>query len=276
MTISQIRIIFTSFLLLITSLSLLYSQEIIKIPKKGSKGDFYIYYGWNTSIYGNSDISFSGEDYDFTLYDVVAKDRPSKYRANLYFNPKTFSVPQYNFRIGYFVTDRIIISFGVDHMKYVVTNGQYVNITGTTKNLNSVETFTFSNEPIIITEDFLQYEHTDGLNYIHSDIRLSHDLFAIGHLSFVSDIGGGIGFLLPKTNAQILGRARHDDFNIAGIGLNALVAIDIKFFDLIFLKTEVKGGHINMPNIRTTSESIDKASQSFWFSELTFVFGAKF
>ncbi|HCV49866.1 MAG TPA: hypothetical protein DGP89_00855, partial [Saprospirales bacterium] len=84
------------------------------------------------------------------------------------------------------------------------------------------------------------------------------------------------GFLLPKTNAQILGRARHDDFNIAGIGLNALVAIDIKFFDLIFLKTEVKGGHINMPNIRTTAESIDKASQSFWFSELTFVFGAKF
>ncbi|HAV29574.1 MAG TPA: hypothetical protein DCW93_06570, partial [Saprospirales bacterium] len=65
MTISQIRIIFTSFLLLITSLSLLYSQEIIKIPEKGSKGDFYMYYGWNTSIYGNSDINFSGEDYDF-------------------------------------------------------------------------------------------------------------------------------------------------------------------------------------------------------------------
>ena len=275
MTIIPIRLILTSTLLLITSLSVLYCQDIIE-SSKGDKGDFYVYYGWNTSIYSNSDISFSGDDYDFTIYDVVAKDRPSKYRANLYFNPKTFSVPQYNFRIGYFITDRISVSLGVDHMKYVVTNGQSVNISGTTKDLNSPEIFNYGNEPITITEDFLQYEHTDGLNYIHSDVRLSQKLFAIGHLSFVGDIGCGIGFLLPKTNAQILGRARHDDFNVAGIGLNALGAIDIKFFDLFFLKTEVKGGYINMPNIRTTAESIDKASQSFWFSELTFVFGAQF
>ena len=51
MTISQIRIIFTPFLLLITSLSLLYSQEIIKIPKKEAKVTFiYIMAGIQASM----------------------------------------------------------------------------------------------------------------------------------------------------------------------------------------------------------------------------------
>lgn len=275
MTITSIRLIFTSTLLLITSLGNLYSQKIIESPK-GSKGDFYLYYGWNASWYSTSDISFSGEGYDFTLFDVVALDRPSKYRFNLYFNPKTFTIPQYNFRIGYFITSRISVSIGVDHMKYVVTNGQTDNITGSTNVLGSSTTFNYNNESIVINKDFLQFEHTNGLNYINADVRLSHDLFAIGNLSFVSDIGGGLGFLLPKTNSQILGRERHDDFHLSGFGLNALGAIDIKFYDRYFIKTEVKGGYINMPDIRTTSDPINRASQSFWFSELTLVFGAQF
>ena len=265
----------TFILFIIAGLSTLYSQEIIDKPK-GSKGDFYVYYGWNTGAFSNSDISFSGDGYDFTLFDVEAVDRPSHYRYNLYFNPKTFTVPQYNFRIGYFIKDRISVSLGVDHMKYVVTNGQSVNITGSTKDLNSTETFNYGNEPIIIDEDFLQFEHTDGLNYINTDIRISHKIFSIGHLSIEGDIGGGLGFLLPKTNSKILGRERHDDFHVAGFGLNALGAIDIKFFDTFFIKTELKGGYMNMPDIRTTNDPIDRASQSFWFSQLALVFGAQF
>ena len=265
----------TSIFLTFTCLASLYGQELIDNPK-GSKGDFYVYYGWNASSYSNSDISFRGEGYDFTLFDVVALDRPSKFRFGLYLNPKTFTIPQYNFRVGYFLTNRISISLGVDHMKYVVTNGQSVNITGSTKDLNSTETFQYGNEPIVIHKDFLQFEHTDGLNYINTDIRINHRLFSIGDISIEGDLGGGIGFLLPKTNTQILGRARHDDFHLSGFGLNALGAIDIKFYDRYFIKTEVKGGYINMPDIRTTEDPNDRANQSFWFSQLTLVFGVQF
>ena len=275
MTITTFKPILTSLIILFTGFVTLYSQEIIEKPK-GNKGDFYVYYGWNGSLYSDSDISFSGEGYDFTLFDVSALDRQSKFRYSLYFNPKTLTVPQYNFRIGYFITNKINVSIGVDHMKYVVTNGQSVNITGRTKDLNSTETFNYGNEPIIIEKDFLQFEHTDGLNYINTEIRLTHDLFTLGKLSFVGDIGGGIGFLLPRTNTQILGRERHDDFHLAGFGLNIISAIDIKFYNRFFIKTEVKGGYINMPDIRTTSNPIDKASQSFWFSQLALVFGVQF
>ncbi len=271
----NLKITITSTLLLLVSLSTLLSQEVIKSPY-GIKGNFYIYYGWNASSYSNSDISFRGDGYDFTLSDVAALDRPSKFRFGLYLNPKTFTIPQYNFRVGYYVTDYISISIGVDHMKYVVTNGQSVNITGSTKDINSIETFNYGNEPIIIRKNFVQFEHTDGLNYINIDSRISHRLFSIGHLSFVGDIGAGLGFLLPKTNSQILGRKRHDDFHISGFGLNALAAIDIKFYDSFFIKTEIKGGYVNMPDIRTTSEPTDRANQSFWFSQLALVFGVQF
>lgn len=261
--------------MLVISINKVYGQNH-KIPTKSSKGDFYFYYGWNQSSYSLSDIHFEGEGYNFTLFDVKALDRPSHYRFNLYFNPRTFTVPQYNFRIGYFLSNCLSISIGVDHMKYVVTNGQYVNITGSTKDINSTETHYYSNETIIISEDLLQYEHTDGLNYINMDIRFNKTLFSIGHLSVITNYGGGFGFLLPKTNAKILGRARHDDFHLSGLGVNLLGALNIQFYNHFFVQTEVKGGYINMPFIRTTNDTSDQASQSFWFSQLALVFGAKF
>lgn len=275
MNTTLLKLAIITIALILVNLNALYSQELIESPK-GNKGDFYVYYGWNASAYSNSDISFSGDGYDFTLFDVEALDRPSKFRVDLYLNPKTFTIPQYNFRVGYFITDHISVSIGVDHMKYVVTNGQSVNITGSTKALNSTETFIYGNEPIVISKDFLQFEHTDGLNYINADTRLTYDLFAIGNLSFVGDLGGGLGFLLPRTNTQILGRERHDAFHLSGFGLNGLAALDVRFYDNYFIKTEIKGGYINMPDIRTTDDSTDSASQSFWFSQLALVFGVQF
>lgn len=263
------------FLLAILLSHYSHSQELV-LDLKSKKGDFYIDYGWNVSAYTSSDIRFQGIDYDFILKDVTATDRPSKYRANLYFNPKTFSVPQYNFRIGYFITDHLSVSIGVDHMKYVMTNGQSVQITGSTHFLDSPIVNQYDNEAIVLSEEFLQFEHTDGLNYISTDIRYSTELLEWKFISLHSDIGVGTGFLLPKTNAKILGRERHDDFNIAGYGLNSLIAFDIRFFQKFYIKSEVKGGFIHMPNIRTTSDSIDKASQAFGFAEWTFMFGVQF
>ena len=50
-----------------------YSQNNRNV--KGRRGEFYFYWGWNVSWYGKSDINFKGKDYDFTLFDVRAKDR---------------------------------------------------------------------------------------------------------------------------------------------------------------------------------------------------------
>lgn len=83
------------------------------------KGKFFFYWGWNKSIYSNSTIHFKGDDYSFRLDKVKASDKQSEPSLD-YINPARMTIAQYNFRIGYFFNDRWSISFGNDHMKYVV------------------------------------------------------------------------------------------------------------------------------------------------------------
>ncbi len=65
------------------------------------KGKFYINWGYNRSWFNESDIHFTGQGHDFILYDVVANDRPSELSTD-YINPAKWSIPQLNFRFGYF------------------------------------------------------------------------------------------------------------------------------------------------------------------------------
>lgn len=95
-----------------------------------NKGKFYIYWGGNRDSYSKSDIHFKGADYDFTLYDVEAVDRPVGWHIN-YINPTMMTIPQTNFRLGYFINDHYNISVGVDHMKYIMVQNQSVKINGT-------------------------------------------------------------------------------------------------------------------------------------------------
>ena len=81
---------------------------------------------------------------------------------------------------------------------------------------------------------------------------------------------------MPKTNSTLLNNERHDDFHLAGYGISAVVAINISFYEVFFIQSELKGGYINMPDIRTTMDKADRASQSFLFSQLNMVFGVSF
>lgn len=48
------------------------------------KGRLYIYWGWNRAMYTKSEIHFTGNNYDFTLHKVIAKDRQSPIEARTY------------------------------------------------------------------------------------------------------------------------------------------------------------------------------------------------
>jgi hypothetical protein len=53
----------------------------------------------------------------------------------------------------------------MDHMKYVVEQNQVVQIDGTISKMESPYHGEYQDDDIMIVEDFLQFEHTDGLNY---------------------------------------------------------------------------------------------------------------
>lgn len=265
-----------------------YSQEQPVNPTKytaHNKGKMYIFWGGNRESYSSSDIHFKGDDYDFTLYDVQAHDKPKGWHID-YINPARMTIPQTNLRIGYFINDHYNISIGFDHMKYVMTQDQIARIGGVVGNSypNYAGVYLPSgNNTIDLTDgSFLEFEHTDGLNYVNTEFCRVDDiskLFKIRNTDkFQINIteGVGAGILYPKTNSKLLGKERHDDFHVSGFGISAKVGLNFTFFKYFFIQTELKGGYINMNDIRTTNDPADSASQHFLFLQRIIAFGGIF
>ena len=260
-----------------------FSQETVENPDKytaHNKGKFYIFWGGNRESYTKSDIRFKGADYDFTIYNIEAHDKPKGFHID-YFNPARMTIPQTNIRVGYFISDHYNISIGLDHMKYVMYNDRRVDYSGYYPNAGSYNENP-ANGQLTLDEDFLLFEHTDGLNYINTEIARVDDISSIFkirntdkfQINLTEGIGGG--FLYPKTNTTLLGKERHDDFNVAGFGLAAKVGLNFTFFKYFFIQTELKGGYIEMNNIRTTNDSADSAEQNFWFLQRILTIGGIF
>lgn len=246
---------------------------------KINKGKMYVFWGWNRGHYSTSDITFKGDDYNFTLHNVKADDKPKPFGI-YYFKLNEITIPQTNFRIGYFFKENYTISLGVDHMKYVMRNNQTVNIDGTI-NVGGDFDGTYDNDNIVLTEDFLLFEHTDGLNYVNVEVSRFDNLdnwlkFPVKNIDINITEGVGIGLLYPKTNTTLLGKERYDEFHVSGYGISAHVGLNITFFQHFFIQSNVKGGYINMKDIRTTASTRDSASQHFTFFENMYVFGWKF
>ena len=273
--------ILSSALLLVT-LSV-FSQEAIKIQDKytaHNKGKFFVSWGGNREVYSKSDVTFSGSNYNFTIQNMVAHDKPKGWHID-YINPGRMTIPQTNFRMGYFVNDHYSIAIGVDHMKYVMTQNQTANITGT---IGSGLPFSgnYSKSPTVMSESFLMYEHTDGLNYVNTEISRHDDISEWFNIKNTDKIqislteGMGIGMLYPKTNTTLLGKQRHDDFHVSGYGTSIKAGLNVTFFKHFYIQTELKGGYINMPDIKTTFSNTDSASQEFFFFQKIIAFGGIF
>ncbi len=247
-----------------------------------NKGKFYVYWGGNRESYTKSDIRFRGDNYDFTLMNVEASDKPKGWHVD-YINPGRMTIPQTNLRFGYFISDKYNVSIGVDHMKYVMDQNQIVNYKGEYYNEGSYgEKVPGHPDQLKLTEEFLKFEHTDGLNYINAEINRVDDiskLFGINNTDVVQiNVTGGVGtgIVFPKTNTTLLGKERYDEFHVAGFGVSAKAGLNVTFLKYFFVQGELKGGFIDMYDVRTTASKSDKASHNFWFGQTVIAFGGIF
>lgn len=250
-----------------------------------NKGKFTVSWGGNRGYFTDSDITFKGDNYNFTVEDATAHDKPKGWHVD-YVNPARMTIPQTNFKLGYYISDKYMISIGVDHMKYVMTQFQTANVTGVIDYPLSSPSSQFNGDynstPTQMTEEFLMFEHTDGLNYVNVEFARQDDIsswFGIKNTDkFQVNIneGVGIGVLYPKTNTTLMGQERHDDFHISGFGSSLRAGINLVFFKYFTIEGSLKGGYINMPDIRTTKSAADSATQDFFFGETMISFGGIF
>lgn len=273
------------FILFFTISAFAQTDTLISRYTTHNKGKFTVSWGGNRDKFTKSDITFKGDNYNFTVENAVAHDKPKGWNID-YINPARMTIPQTNFKLGYFITDKYMVSIGVDHMKYVMTQNQTATISGEINypllNPSSQFNGVYNSTPTVLTEDFLMFEHTDGLNYINIEIARQDDishLFGINNTDKIQvniNEGIGIGVLYPKTNSTLMGQERHDDFHISGYGTSLKGGLNLTFLKHFTIEGDIKGGYINMPNIRTTKSTADSASQHFFFLETMIAFGAIF
>lgn len=246
-----------------------------------NKGKFFFFWGGNRGWYSNSDITFTGNGYDFTIKDVEAVDRPKGWHID-YINPLRMTIPQTNFHIGYYISDHYTVSVGVDHMKYVMKNGQTVKMNGYINGSGTSHDGVYNNVDKLLSEDFLTFEHTDGLNYVVVEGARIDDisrLFGIHNTDILQvslTEGLGFGALYPKSNTKLLNKERYDEFHIAGVGVNAKAGLHLTFLKYFRVVGELKGGYINMYDVRTTYDIADKAKHDFFFFETVLGIGGVF
>jgi hypothetical protein len=265
--------------LLITILS---GSQIVakstKTKRKTFQHQVSIYWGWNRAYFTKSNLHLKGSNYDFTLQKIVAKDRQSPFSINQYFNPLEMTIPQYNFRVAYFFKHNWQISVGFDHMKYVMKENQIVQIDGEIHESNSNYNGIFQNDSIKLTDDFLSFEHTDGLNYANIEMRRMDNLFEFLNpkIELNSIVGAGAGIMTPKTNTHLMNYKRYDEWHLAGYGFSSIVGFNLSIYKFFFVQSELKAGFINMPDIRTTEFNADRGQQHFWYLQRNLVFGFRY
>ncbi|MFV8366264.1 hypothetical protein [Flavobacterium sp. XS1P27] len=274
--------LFSAFLIILfTNTTIAQDKKIIQDRYTShNKGKFFVSWGGNRDSYSKSDVTFRGKDYNFTLENIQAHDKPKGWHVD-YINPSRMTIPQTNFRLGYFINDHYSVAIGVDHMKYVMTQDKAVNIDGYYPNPGSYNEL-LPNNQVLLTEEFLLYEHTDGLNYVNSEFSRHDDISSIFKIENTDKIqvnlteGIGFGLLYPKTNTTLLGKERHDDFHVSGYGTSLKAGLNVTFFKHFYIQGELKGGYINMQDIRTTQSSEDSASQDFFFFQRIIAVGGIF
>lgn len=248
------------------------------------KGDVYVHWGYNNSWYGKSDIRFQGPNYDFTLHKVVAHDRQSKLDWD-WLNPGKLSIPQYNFRVGYFIKDNYSISIGWDHMKYVMDIPQQVAITGTIGENITADNAptgnmagTYNGETINVTSNMLTYEHTDGFNYANVEFERYDDIWVApgGNSSLTLETGLGAGFMVPRSDVRLFGVGRNNKFSFSGYGVSAKIGFKFYVWKHVYLQNTTKVGATNMTRVLTTGFEDDKATQKINYIQNNWVIGVQF
>lgn len=256
-------------------------NEVCDCPgqSKPGKGTFYFSWGYNRDWYSKSDLHFKNtsgdynattgnyDNYDFTIYDVKAKDRPG-FRDIL---RTDLTIPQYVYRLGYYFNDKhdLGVEINFDHAKYVMVGWQTLHVQGTIQGQH------VDSMILVRPDSFLHFEHTDGANFLMINFVKRQRLLVSANkklwLSGIVKIGAGP--VIPKTDVTLFGQRLNNRFHIAGYIAGVEAGIRIDAFEHFFLEYTGKGAFANYTNVLVIGAG--KAHHNFWVAENILTLGVQ-
>ena len=198
------------------------------------QGEFYFSWGYNTEWFTHSNIRINQPELgNYYIFKHVRAHDHEGWNEGLL--GKAITIPQYNYRIGYFFNQAKGLAFEInfDHTKYIFAD-QNVRLTGT---LNG------STKPVDTTIAFNEangffYYLNNGANFLLFNIvkRWHLEQFANGKIKL--DVLGkaGIGPVIPHVENSLFGNKNKPDFQFGGWNTGIEGAIKATFFNTVYLE----------------------------------------
>ncbi len=258
-----------------TSVNAQYSKH--KRKRSTNAGTIFFYWGNNRTFYSPSSIRFIGTDYDFTLSKVKGQDKQTR-NAGDYFNPTRITLPQYNFRLGYYFVQKWAISVGVDHFNYRIKSNSEAVLNGHFGlKADSLWKGNYTDESVILDPAHFYFEHSGALNFIRIELMRSFDIWEAGRkrqFAITGNVGAGLGPVLSKSYLYFNGKQTHGSATAAGYGLGISGAIRLEFFKHVFIQGEGGFSFAHLPSIKTNISDLNQRSkQAFGFANVNLTLG---
>lgn len=227
-------------------------------------GTMFGYAGYMMTGYGESNIHFVGDGYDFTLSDVRATDNVSYESFPAQVKPSII-LPELTFKAGYYFRNYWAFALGYDRMRYVMDDRNDVRINGAVDPAivnNSPWYGIYQGESTVTDRSTFHYEN-DELNYIKAEIIRTDQFFRAGfnnEFVITSNFGLAIGGLISRTDFNYEGIHNIETVSFSGFGASLQAGLRFEFFRHLFIQTNATGGFHKQLKVQTRHSELPDAS----------------
>ena len=235
------------------------------------KGELYLSWGYNKEWYTHSDVKVSQPSIgnDYVLNNVAAHDHPGWDYQLL---QKAISIPQYNYRLGYFFKGNSGWGWEVnfDHTKLILSDGQRVQLTGTMEGKKIDTSLVYS------AQNGFFYFLNNGANFllfnaVHrwkwvSDNKERIKIYAIAK--------AGIGPVIPHVENSFFFEKNKPHFQLGGWNTGLEGDIRVVFYKYAYLEYANKVDYARYSGLRIAQQGT--ASQAFATYEMILSVGVCF
>lgn len=196
-------------------------------------GSLYFSWGYNTEWYTGSTLHVNQERLGnkYVFENVKAHDHRG-WDEGLF--QKALTIPQYNYRLGYFFNKKQDFAFEInfDHTKYIITNGQEVNVSGVMNGKPVNKKIVFDNQ------QGFSYFLNNGANFLLFNLVKRFELYNTKDRLFRLDLltKAGIGPVIPHVENTLFGQANKPGFQLGGWNTGIETALRCSFLKYGYLE----------------------------------------
>lgn len=218
-----------------------------EVKKKKSPMAFYASWGYNTEWYTHSDVHITQKNLgnEYVLNNVIAHDHRGWDEGLL---KQQLTIPQYNYRLGCYFNEKqdLGIEINFDHTKYIIKQGQEIQVTGKMdgKNVDQKIMFTSANG--------FYYWLNNGANFLLFNIVKRVGLYNTRNNYLRVDLTGkaGVGPVIPHVENNLFGHKNDPHFQLGGWNAGLETALRVTIMRYAFLEFSQKVDYARYSNLK--------------------------